>query len=102
MSKRTALEISRDPLYQKLVGSRARTSWILTATMLLVYYGFIFLVAFKRDLMSTTLLGGVTSLSVAAGVGVILFTVAVTGIYVRKANREFDVLTEKIRQENSH
>ena len=30
------------------------------------------------------------------GLGVIVFTVVITGIYVRRANSEYDTLTEQI------
>jgi uncharacterized membrane protein (DUF485 family) len=32
------------------------------------------------------------------GLGVILFTIVITGIYVRRANSEFDDLTEEIKK----
>jgi uncharacterized membrane protein (DUF485 family) len=37
-----------------------------------------------------------TTLGMPLGVGVILFTIAVTAIYVRRANSEFDALNEQI------
>jgi uncharacterized membrane protein (DUF485 family) len=36
------------------------------------------------------------SLGVPVGLGVILFTIAITGIYVRKANTDFDALKEAV------
>ena len=33
------------------------------------------------------------------GFGVIVFTILITGVYVRRANGEFDELSEKVRRE---
>ena len=66
--------------------------------MMLVYYGFILLVAFDKELLSRRLGEGVMTLGMPIGLGVILFTIVITGIYVRRANSEFDDLTEDIRQ----
>jgi uncharacterized membrane protein (DUF485 family) len=43
--------------------------------------------------------GGVTSIGVPIGVGVIVFTIILTWIYVRRANTEFDATNEAIIKE---
>jgi uncharacterized membrane protein (DUF485 family) len=68
--------------------------------MMWIYFGFIYLVAFRKDLMSMKLGMGVTTLSIPLGIGVIIFTVLLTGFYVSRANNEFDKLTAKIKDEN--
>ena len=47
----TALEdrIVADPNYQLLKSKRTRLGWTLTLAMMVVYYGFILLVAFNKD-----------------------------------------------------
>ena len=42
-----------------------------------------------------------TSLGVPIGMGVIIFTIVITGIYVRRANSEFDDLTTDILKDVS-
>lgn len=64
--------------------------------MLVVYFGYIYLVAFNKDFLSQTIGPGVTTLSIPIGIGLIVFTVILTGIYVRRANSEFDSLTAEI------
>lgn len=64
--------------------------------MLLVYFGFIYLVAFQKDFLAQTLGAGVTTISIPIGIGLIVFTVIITGLYVRRANSEFDKLTGEI------
>jgi uncharacterized membrane protein (DUF485 family) len=90
--------VKADPNYQKLVRTRSRYGWTLTWLMMAVYYGFILLVAFDKELMGTRLGDGVMTWGMPIGLAVILFTVVITGIYVRRANGEFDALTAAIRE----
>lgn len=89
--------IKSDPDYQKLVKERSRYGWILTALMMIVYYGYILLLAFNKELLSQRLGDGVMTLAMPVGLAVIIFTVVITGIYVRRANSEFDQLTAAIK-----
>jgi uncharacterized membrane protein (DUF485 family) len=98
MEQDIAHVIKADPNYQKLVRTRSRYGWTLTWLMMVVYYGFILLVAFDKELMATRLGQGVMTLGMPIGLAVILFTVVITGIYVRRANGEFDALTAAIRE----
>jgi uncharacterized membrane protein (DUF485 family) len=95
-----ATKISENPDYQKLVKTRSRYSWLMTFIMLIVYFGFIFMVAFGKDFLSRPLGAGITTVSIPIGIGVIVFTVVLTGIYVRRANSEFDQLNDKIVKDN--
>jgi uncharacterized membrane protein (DUF485 family) len=63
-----------------------------------VYYGFILLVAFNKPLLATRLGEGVTTVGMPLGLGVILFTILITGIYVRRANSEFDKLSDDLNK----
>ncbi|WP_280151357.1 DUF485 domain-containing protein [Piscinibacter sp. XHJ-5] len=88
--------IASDPNYQALEARRRRFGWVLTVLMLVVYYGFILLVAFGKPFLSQPLGAGVTTIGIPIGLGVIVFTVLITGLYVRRANSEFDTLTEQV------
>jgi uncharacterized membrane protein (DUF485 family) len=88
--------IAADPSYQQLKARRARLGWILTIAMLLVYYGFILLVAFAKPFLATRIGEGVTTVGMPLGLAVIVFTIIITGIYVRRANSEFDLLSEQV------
>ncbi len=98
MEKALAERIASHPKYQELKAKRTRFGWWLTALMMVVYYGFILLVAFDKELLAQRLGSGVMTLGMPIGLGVILFTIVITGIYVRRANSEFDDLTEDIRK----
>ena len=66
--------------------------------MLTVYFGFITLVAFNKEFLARPVGSGVTTLSIPIGIGVILFTIIITNLYVRRANSEFDELTDEIQK----
>ena len=91
--------IKSNPSYQKLVAVRSSYGWKMTAIMLIVFYGYILLVAFDKQLLATRIGTGVTTWGIPIGIFVIVFTVIITGIYVLRANKQFDDLTEEIRRE---
>lgn len=64
--------------------------------MLVVYYGYIALIAFDKSFLAQPIGAGVTSLGIPIAMGVIVFSVIVTGLYVRRANGEYDKLTQDI------
>ena len=68
-----------EPDFQTLVQERTRFGWILTVLMLLVYFGFIGLIAFDKQLLAMKVGGGTTSLGLFLGVFVILFAFLLTG-----------------------
>lgn len=92
-------KIRANPKYQQLVRTRTAYGWLMTIVMLLVYYGYIMLVAFNKEFLAQPIGEGVTSIGIPIGVGVIVFTIIITGIYVRRANNEFDKVTAEIIRE---
>jgi uncharacterized membrane protein (DUF485 family) len=96
MDNGLAKRIADDPRYEQLKARRARFGWLLTILMLIVYYGFILLVAFNKPFLATRLGDGVTTIGMPIGLGVIVFTIVITGIDVRRANKEYDALAEQV------
>ncbi|MDP1784359.1 MAG: DUF485 domain-containing protein [Sulfuricurvum sp.] len=91
--------IKNDPDYIRLVSERSRFAWILTIIMLVIYFGFVLVIAFDPSFLGTPLFkGSVTTIGIPIGVGVILSAFILTGIYVRRANGEFDELTRRIKE----
>ncbi|PSH61707.1 DUF485 domain-containing protein [Phyllobacterium brassicacearum] len=90
--------IVADPDYQLLKSKRSRFGWTLTLAMMIVYYGFILLIAFKKDLLAARIGDGTITWGIPIGFGVIVFTIAVTALYVKRANSEFDELSEKVKR----
>jgi len=89
--------IARTPEFQQLVHERTRFGWILTILMLVVYFGFIGLIAFDKALLAVKV-GGTASLGLFLGVFVILFAFALTGVYVARANTRFDALSDALKR----
>ncbi|MFZ4877501.1 DUF485 domain-containing protein [Janthinobacterium sp. Mn2066] len=90
-------QIKGDPNYHQLVKLRSRFGWALTGLMLLVYYGYILLIAFNKEFLASRTGEGVMTWGMPIGLFVIVFTVVITGIYVRRANKQFDDLTSAIQ-----
>ena len=96
MDTQLAQRIAAHPKYQELKAKRTRFGWWLTLAMMVVYYGFILLVAFNKEFLSQRMGDGVMTVGIPIGFGVIVFTIVITAIYVRRANSEFDDLAAKV------
>jgi uncharacterized membrane protein (DUF485 family) len=101
MSDPVVDKIQKNPKYQELRRKRSGFGWTLTLLMMVVYYGYIALIAFDKSFLAQPIGAGVTTLGIPIGMGVIVFTVVITAIYVRRANSEFDALTAEILKDAS-
>jgi uncharacterized membrane protein (DUF485 family) len=95
MDQRSLSRIENDPNYQKLVSERKSLGWTLAIITLVMYYGYIAIVAFAPSLIAVPLFGSIT-LGIVLGVAIILASILLTGIYVLRANAEYDELTKAI------
>ena len=91
--------ILRSPSFQALVSSRNKFGWTLSILMLVIYLGFILLVAYDKPLLAHKVGGGAISLGIVLGLGVIVSAFVLTGVYVARANGRFDELTEQLKRE---
>jgi uncharacterized membrane protein (DUF485 family) len=95
-----AARVEANPKYHRLVSTRSVYSIIMTICVMVVYYGYILLIAFNKEWLGTKLAAGMTtSVGIPLGVGVIVTTIILTNIYVRRANTEFDTLNAEIIKE---
>jgi uncharacterized membrane protein (DUF485 family) len=101
MDKETVQRIMDNPQYQSIVRARSAFGWWLTALLCVVYYGFTLIIAFDKPLLATPIADGLTtSWGIPAGFGIIVFSVIITGIYVRRSNRKYDaVIAEIVKKE---
>lgn len=100
MAQETYERIRANPKFQAFISKRNKYSIMMTVLGALAYYGFILLVAFDKELLAAKIgAGAVTSVGIPLGVGVILFTIVLTWIYVIRANGEFDAESEAIVRE---
>ena len=99
MSDPMVERIQRNPKYQQLKRTRSRYGWTLAILMLVVYYGYIGLIAFDKEFLAKPMGAGVTTIGIPIGMAVIVFSIVITGLSVRRANGEFDRLTREIIEE---
>lgn len=89
--------IYADPEFHELERKRGRFSWILASIMLLTYFSFILVIAFAPAIFATPVAPGkIITWGIPVGLFVILLSFFLTGIYVFRANKEFDPLTKDI------
>ena len=91
--------IAASPVYQELKRKRNRLGWMLTLVMLLAYFGYIGLIAFDKSFLAQPIGGGVSTIGIPIAIGLMVFTIAITGFYVRRANRDFDRLAAQVLEE---
>ena len=81
-----------------LAAARFRIAVILTATMVLLYFGFVSLVAWNKPLLSKLVTRGL-SLGILLGALVIVLSWVLTWVYVRWTNQHYDPELERLRGE---
>lgn len=86
--------------FRELVEKRQRFATILSLIVLVIYVGFILLIAFAPGWLGTPLHAGTSvTRGIPIGVGVILISFILTGVYVWRANGEFDRLNNEVLRE---
>jgi uncharacterized membrane protein (DUF485 family) len=96
MEARSPEAIQQDPDYKELVRRRSSFGWSLSLVMLVIYFGFILLVAYAPKFLGMPLGTGVTTIGIPIGLFVIVSAFVLTGIYVSKANSKYDALIRRI------
>lgn len=95
--------IDTNPRFKELVAKRERFAWILSSIMLGLYVIFILLIAFQPQLLGARISpDSSVTWGIPMGVGLILAAFILTGLYVRRANGEFDSLNQEILKEAQH
>jgi len=84
--------------FAELERRRGALGWTLTIIMLVIYFGFILLIAFAPWVLAIKVGSGVMTLGFPLGIGVILSAIVLTGIYVWRANTLFDAMTQRIKE----
>ena len=90
-------KIYANPEFHELEEKRGRFSWLLASITLIAYFSFILVIAFKPTLFAVPVMeGSVITWGIPAGLSVILLSFCLTGVYVYRANKEFDRLAQDI------
>jgi len=85
------------PEFKKLVKYKWRVSILLTLTMLVIYFGFILLVAFNKPFLARPL-GHNLTLGLPIGIGILVCAWLLTGVYIMWANRVHDSRMDEIKK----
>lgn len=75
-------------------------SLAMTALMLLLYFGFIMIIAFNKSLFAYKVTSSLT-LGIVCGLGLIILAWLFTGVYTWWANNFYDKEVEKLKNEYS-
>ena len=92
-------KIKSNPKYQELVSKRSSFSLKLSIFVLAMFYAYILVIAFNKELLATKLGDGVMTVAFPIGAAIIVISFMTTLIYVRRANSEFEDLTNQIKED---
>lgn len=98
--ERMVARVQKNPRFAEFVYRKTRFGLLLSIIMLVIYYGFLILLAFTHVLSTPITKDAVTTWGIPAGIFVIVSCFVLTGLYVRRANTEFDELNAQIVKES--
>ena len=86
-----------NPKFQELVAKRGRFAWTLSIVVLVLFYGFVLMVAYNPSTLGQPVSDG-SMLTVGGAAELFLFVLfwVLSALYVRRANTEFDNLTQEV------
>jgi uncharacterized membrane protein (DUF485 family) len=100
MSETVYERVRANPLFQELKRRRSRFAWTLALVVLATYYGFMMIVAFAPSTFAAKIAPGWTlSIGYPIVAGIIVGAWILTGLYIRRANGEFEEMTRQIVKE---
>ena len=99
MNQEIYKRVRNNPKFSKLVKKRSGLAWRLSAIIFVAYSSFIILIAFSPETLGQPIGDGVTTIGIPVGISIILLSIILTGVYIKRANSEFDKLIDKIRDD---
>ena len=99
MNKDLVQKIKSNPKYQELVSKRNSFSLKLSLFILVMFYAYIVVIAFDKELLATKIGEGVMTVAFPVGAAIIIISFITTLIYVNRANNEFEDLTNEIKED---
>ena len=92
--------IEKSERFKELVSKRQRFATLLSIIMLVIYVGFILLIAFAPGWLGTPLSEGTSvTRGIPIGIGIIIISFLLTAVYIWRANGEFDRMTRELLKE---
>ena len=89
-----------NPKFRELVSRRGRFAWTLATIVLMMFYGFVLTVAFNPSALGQPVSeGSMLTVGVAVELFMFIFFWVLTALYVKRANGEFEALTQEVVKE---
>ena len=100
MPAQIANRIQSNPKYHELLAKRNTLGWSLSAIVLVMYFGFTLMIAYAPGVLTQPISeGSVIPVGMLIGVGIIVASCVLTGIYVFRANSDFDPIIKQLLDE---
>ena len=99
MNKELVDRIKNNPKYTELITKRSSFAAKLAIFVLVIYYGFVLLIAFNKEFFATKIGDGVMTIGWPIGAAIIVIAFITTLIYVIRANGEFEDLEMAIKND---
>lgn len=91
------MTLARDAELRVLAARRWKVALLLTAVMVVLYFGFIALIAFQKPLLGRLIVPGL-SFGILLGALVIVCSWLLTWAYVRWANTRYDAALHRLKE----
>ncbi len=99
MNEELVNRIENNPKYQELVKKRQGFGIKLGIFVLVMFYAYILTIAFNKEVLATKIGDGITTIAFPIALGILLISFITTLIYVKRANGEFEDLTNEIKED---
>ena len=99
MDKELVKKIKSNPKYNELVSKRNSFSLKLSLFVLAMFYGYVLVIAFNKEILATRIGDGVMTIAYPIAAGIIVISFITTLIYVTRANSEFEDLEMSIKND---
>lgn len=96
--KKTHKEILASNEFKTLVSKRWAVSIALTVIMLSIYFGYLLLIAFNKQVLAS-MIGHNLTLAIPVGLGIIISAWVMTGVYVFWANDKYDNAVNNLKDQ---
>ena len=99
MNEELVEKIESNPKYKELVSKRNSLGIKLGIFVIVMFYAYILVIAFNKELLATKIGDGVTTIAFPIALAILVISFITTLIYVRRENGEFEDLTNEIKKD---
>lgn len=99
MNKELVERIESNPKYQELVSKRNGFGIKLGVFVLVMFYTYILTIAFNKEVLATKIGDTMVTVAFPVALAILIISFLTTLIYVKRANGEFEDLTNDIKED---